>query len=84
MLGEIHAIINEFPEFKEGITALTQQDEAFAKDNKIYNELDTEIRKLELNGAPIDDETMHQMKRERAQLKDVLYQCLVKAARAEK
>ena len=76
MLGEDHSLANEFPEYKDTIVKLTQSDEVFAKDTSRYNALDKEIRELELNGAPIDDDAMHELKNERAELKDALYQRL--------
>jgi len=79
MLGENHSLVNEFPEYQEIIARLIESDEVFAQDTKHYNALDEEIRKLELNGAPIDDEAMHQLKHERAALKDTLYQRLAEA-----
>lgn len=78
MLGEIHSLVNDFPQLQDAITKLSETDEVFAKDNKQYTALDKEIRTLELNGAPIDDESMHQLKLDRAELKDSLYQRLVK------
>jgi uncharacterized protein YdcH (DUF465 family) len=77
MLGENHSLIHEFPEYKDVIVMLSQSNEAFAKQAKKYNMLDEEIRKLELKGAPIDDDDMHQLKHDRALLKDSLYQCLI-------
>ncbi|WP_375748498.1 YdcH family protein [Vibrio sp. HN007] len=79
MLGENHSLLNEFPEHKDLIAQLISGDENFAKDTKTYDGLDAEIRELELNGAPVDDETMHKMKHDRAELKDSLYQRLLKA-----
>ena len=79
MLGENHSLINEFPEYQDIIAVLTESDEVFAKDARHYNTLDQEIRSLELDGAPVDDEAMHQLKHERAMLKDALYQRLVDA-----
>lgn len=79
MLGENHSLVNEFPEYQGIISSLMESDEIFAKDTKRYNDLDKEIRELELNGTPIDDDAMHQLKHERAELKDVLYQRLVDA-----
>jgi hypothetical protein len=76
MLGEDHSLINEFPEHQATIVELSKADPTFAKDAKQYNALDKEIRELELNGAPIDDEAMHQLKHNRAELKDALYQRL--------
>ena len=77
MLGENHSLINEFPKYQDIISRLMKIDEVFAKDTKRYNDLDREIRELELNGTPIDDEAMHQLKNERAELKDALYQRLI-------
>ena len=77
MLGENHSLVNEFPEHKDIIVKLTKSDKSFAEDTKHYNALDKEIRMLELNGGPIDDEAMHQLKHQRAVLKDALYQRLV-------
>ena len=79
MLGEDHSLIHEFPECKDIIVKLTQSDDVYAKDSKRYNDLDKEIRELELNGAPIDDDAMHELKNERAELKDTLYQRLLDA-----
>lgn len=76
MLGEDHSLLKEFPEMAETINQKLKSDEAFASDTKKYNALDKEIRVLELNGAPIDDESMHQMKHDRSVLKDSLYQRL--------
>ncbi|MBR9728818.1 YdcH family protein [Shewanella intestini] len=76
MLGENHSLLNEFPEHKDIIVKLVASDERFAVDTKKYNDLDEEIRKLELRGAPIDDEAMHQLKHHRAELKDSLFQRL--------
>ena len=77
MLGEDHSLIHEFPEYKDAIAKLIQSSDTFANSVKQYNALDKEIRELELNGAPIDDEAMHQLKHDRAVLKDSLYQCLI-------
>ncbi|RTR29770.1 YdcH family protein [Shewanella atlantica] len=76
MLGEDHSLINEFPEYQEIIVQLSQSNESFAKGAKHYDALDREIRELELKGAPIDDESMHQLKHDRAELKDSLFQRL--------
>ena len=73
MLGENHSLVNEFPELKDAIAARIESDEAFASDTKRYNAIDKEIRTYELKGAPIDDQAMHQLKLERAELKDSLY-----------
>ena len=79
MLGEDHSLTHEFPEHMEAIANLAINDRQFAKDAKRYDDLDKEIRELELDGAPIDDEAMHQLKHDRAVLKDSLYERIVAA-----
>lgn len=79
MLGENHSLVNEFPAYKQTITQLIQVNKNFAANAERYHLLDTEIRQLELNNAPIDDESLHQIKHERAMLKDLLYQAILKA-----
>ncbi|MEL7448251.1 MAG: YdcH family protein [Pseudomonadota bacterium] len=79
MLGEDHSLTHEFPEHMEVIANLAINDRQFAKDAKRYDDLDKEIRELELDGAPIDDEAMHQLKHDRAMLKDSLYERIVAA-----
>lgn len=80
MLGENHSLLNEFPASENVIKVLIEQDELFAADTKKYNALDTEIRKLELRSSPIDDEAMHQLKHDRSELKDSLYQRILHAS----
>lgn len=79
MLGEDHSLLHDFPEYKDKIVKLMESDHEFATKAKRYHELDKDIRKLELKDAPIDDETFHQCKHERALLKDVLYRKLTTA-----
>ncbi len=76
MLGEDHSLIHEFPEYRDIVVKLSQSNQAFAKGAKHYDALDKEIRKLELQGSPINDEAMHQLKHNRVELKDSLYQRL--------
>jgi uncharacterized protein YdcH (DUF465 family) len=80
MLGEDHSLAKDFPDYQETIAHLSASDETFAADTRRYNALDKEIRELELKGAPIDDESMHQLKHDRSVLKDSLYQRLLAAA----
>ena len=79
MLGENHSLLNDFPEHQETIKQLNSDNQAFAKNAQRYHALDAEIRELELNNAPIDDEALHQLKKERAALKDNLYRDILNA-----
>jgi uncharacterized protein YdcH (DUF465 family) len=76
MLNENHALIFDFPEFKQDIVYLNYKDEAFQALSKQYHLLDYDIRQLEIAGSPTDDEHMHNLKVQRANLKDVLFQQL--------
>lgn len=79
MLGESHSLIHELPKFKNIILSLNTTDKVFAAEAARYHTLDTEIRRLELDSAPIDDQSMFQLKHERSQLKDRLYQHIQQA-----
>ena len=74
MLGEDHSLFNDFPEQTEVINQLIDSNPQFAADAKRYHALDKEIRTLELRNSPIEDQAMHQLKHDRAELKDSLYQ----------
>lgn len=79
MLGEDHSIVIDFPELKETLTRLNQSDTTFFEDNKRYNALDKEIRELELQDSPVQDDAMHALKHDRSVLKDSLYKRLMAA-----
>ena len=74
MLGENHCLVLDFPQFTTRINELNAASSQFATDANQYHELDQEIRTLELDCAPINDEDMHQLKHSRSMLKDSLYQ----------
>ena len=80
MLGEDHSLVNDFPQFLDVITRLLESDAEFVAANKRYTAQDKEIRTLELRGSPIEDQAMQQLKHDRAELKDQLYQQLVAAS----
>ncbi len=76
MLNENHAFILDFPDLKLDIVQLNHDDPAFKTDLQQYHELDYKIRELEVVGSPIDDSDMHELKRQRMALKDLLYKQL--------
>ena len=80
MLGEDHSLFNDFPEKTEVINKLIETDPDFAAEAKRYHALDKEIRTLELRNSPIDDQAMQQLKHDRAEMKDALYQRLLASA----
>ncbi|MDF0750533.1 DUF465 domain-containing protein [Marinobacter sp. 71-i] len=73
-----HELHNEFPQFGELIDELKNNDPKFQEHFRQYSELDQEIEGLERRDAPVGDDTLHQMKQQRLQLKDDLYKTLVK------
>lgn len=79
MLGEIHSLINDFPEMEDAIMKLSKTDDKFQALNEKYDLVDEKIRQLELQASPVADDAMHVLKHERAELKDKLYQALVSA-----
>ncbi|QUM75612.1 YdcH family protein [Moritella sp. 24] len=76
MLNENHALIFDFPELKKDIVYLNYKNEVFREESKKYHILDYDIRQLEIKGCPTNDEHMTQLKLQRANLKDFLYQQL--------
>ncbi len=79
MLGEKHQLLDDFPDHRATINELVDSDHDFGADAQRYNALDEEIRQLELDSSPISDEEMHQKKHDRSELKDSLYQRILKA-----
>jgi len=73
MQGEHHEIEVEFPQFRQTIEELAAANADFAASIKQHDLLDNQIRKLEERGQPVADETLEQMKYERASLKDAIY-----------
>ncbi|MGF1694291.1 YdcH family protein [Vibrio kyushuensis] len=78
MLNENHAFILDFPELKLDIVQLNHDDPTFKAKLQKYHELDYDIRQLEISGSPINDESMHDLKLQRMELKDTLYVQLTK------
>jgi uncharacterized protein YdcH (DUF465 family) len=76
MLGESHDLMHEFPELKEKIREMRQNDAAFAQLMDDYDQLDAQIRDLEELGSPVADETIEDLKKRRVALKDKLYALL--------
>ena len=79
MLCEDHSLTKDFPDYTQTIAKLNANDENFATKAKQYNEIDKEIRVLELQDSPIDDDAMQQLKHDRMILKDWLHQQLTAA-----
>ncbi len=76
MLGESHDLIHEFPEYKEKIIELRQGEGEFSQLMQEYDDLDVQIRDLEMHDQPVADEYMEDLKKQRVALKDRLYEIL--------
>ncbi|MEW6728939.1 MAG: YdcH family protein [Pseudomonadota bacterium] len=76
MTVEHHDLAHEFPEHKERIHQLKMDDAHFARLFDEYNDLTNRIEVLENNGAPVADESLEDMKKQRLMLKDELYAML--------
>lgn len=73
MLGEHHNLAHEFPDHIPLIHQLISDNNAFAENTIEYNQLDYKIRDLETSGSPVTDETLSELKKQRAKLKDLIY-----------
>ncbi len=76
MLGEHHDIDHEFPEYHGTILNLSSKDPEFATLMQSHDDLDNQIRDLELHDQPVADLYMEELKKQRALLKDKIYERL--------
>ncbi|HKT96583.1 MAG TPA: YdcH family protein [Paraburkholderia sp.] len=68
-----------FPEFRDLISRLKTADDHFARLFHRHNELDQQIKNMEAGIVPANGMAIEQLKKEKLQLKDSLYQILRKA-----
>ena len=78
MLGENHSIHHEFPDLHEKIDLLSGEDPVFREQILEHDKLDKQIRGLEMRESPVADAQMETMKHQRLQLKDHIYQRLMR------
>ena len=76
MLGEMHDILHEFPNLEGKITDLHDNNPEFAQLMDEHDKLDTKIRDLEEHDQPTSDFRMEDLKKQRAMLKDKIYDIL--------
>lgn len=69
-----------FPEFRHLISDLKTQDAHFSRLFQRHNELDQEIKNMEIGLAPAGDMAIEQLKKQKLHLKDQLYSILRKAS----
>jgi uncharacterized protein YdcH (DUF465 family) len=69
-----------FPEFRDLISRLKNEDDHFLRLFNRHNELDQQIKNLEASAGPSGSITIEKLKKEKLQLKDSLYQILKEAS----
>lgn len=80
MTLENHNLVNEFPEFREQIHQMKQTDTRFAKLFAEYDGATHDIARIESGAEAASDERLELLKKQRLQLKDLLFVMLKKAA----
>ncbi|AJE14238.1 MULTISPECIES: YdcH family protein [Stutzerimonas] len=75
-----HPLIKDFPEKREQLQRLRQQDTAFARKADDYEELDKRICRVEDGIDTLDDAALNELKMQRVALKDEIARDLKKAS----
>lgn len=75
-----HALNREFPELANAVAKLKSSDQHFANLLTQHDAVDTEITKSETGVAPISDDALETLKKQRLHLKDQLYALASRAA----
>lgn len=73
MIGEKHDLIHELPEYKNQIHTLKMNNRHFEKIFDKYHDLDHQIRRIEEGIETPEDSYSDELKKERLQLKDELF-----------
>jgi uncharacterized protein YdcH (DUF465 family) len=76
---EHHPLTKDFPEKREQLRQLLQQDPAFARKADAYEALDKQICRVEDGAEALDDEALSALKLERVVLKDAIARDLKRA-----
>ncbi|MED5524901.1 YdcH family protein [Gallaecimonas pentaromativorans] len=77
-MSDNHSLYTEFPDHCDRIQELKSAHADFARAAAEYHKLDHQIRGLQMRNQPVDDQTMKGLKQKRAQLKDELYNWLIR------
>lgn len=80
MTIENHNLVNEFPQYREQIHRLKTTDPRFSKMFTEYDSATHDIARIESGAEAASDDRLELLKKQRAQLKDLLYLMLKKAA----
>ena len=73
-----HPLVKEFPEYKEKIHSLKTSNNAFSQLMERYEEIDKQIYRIESGEEPTSDEFVDGLGKERLQIKDHLYQIILR------
>jgi hypothetical protein len=76
---EHHPLIKDFPEKRELLHQMRQQDPHFARKAETYEALDKQICRVEDGVEMLDDEALGALKQERVALKDDIARDLKRA-----
>lgn len=68
-----HTLLNEFPDHHHTIRHLKMHDAHFTKLFDSYHEVDSEVRQIEENNSPVEDDYLESLKKRRLHLKDQLF-----------
>lgn len=79
MYGEKHDLLHELPEYKDRIHELKTSDRHFANLFEKYHELDHQVKRIEEGIETPSDDFTEELKKERLQLKDELFNMLKSA-----
>lgn len=76
MQNEEHDLLYELPEHRDAIHALKSKNAHFARMFDEYNEINSEIQRIEAGVEPTSDFYLEDEKKRRLELKDQLYQMI--------
>ncbi|MBO6866982.1 MAG: YdcH family protein [Pseudomonadota bacterium] len=71
-----HELAAEFPEFADKMSTLKQSDAHFAKLADTYHEVNRQVHRAETNVEPMEQLAEDQLRKQRAALKDEIYNLL--------
>lgn len=71
-----HSLYDDFPEYRDRINQLKLESENFFRMATEYHRIDHRVGGLEMNGIPVTDETLEELKYKRLHLKDQLFRML--------
>ena len=69
-----------FPEYRDLISRLKNEDRHFERLFNEHNDLDEKITELEKHISPVGDVDLETLKKQKLALKDEIYQILLKAS----